>query len=353
MRWFLPVSLAVSVAFLGGCVNRPGFDFSPDASRLVVPTGDASHLMVVAPGQKPDRLPGTEGGLWPSWSPDGRYLLFGTNDGLKLYDLEQRRVTRPLQEAMAPASWSPDGKSFVAFVKREDPEPGGPEPKDQKSPALLWYKLEGGPPRRMPAPFQQASPDQPPMWLPDGSAVAVLAIGSGQNLFFADPQGFRQMTFTGDVIGAGVTADGQRLVWARSAPQEPSGVTLYSKSIRTLAVSRVAFGARLPGRSRNLGISVAAFSPGATRLALVGEERRRTDVYTAGAGDAEARLMESFPVRKARKGEDLSAARALVTARWSADGRNIALLVLQQNRLRLRTYSRDGTGGATLPLPVK
>lgn len=352
MRWFLPVSFALFAASLGGCVNRPGFDFSPDASRLVVPTGDPSHLTLVSPGQKTARLPGTEGGLWPSWSPDGRHLLFGTNDGLKLYDLDQRRVTRPLPGVDAPASWSPDGESFVAFSRREH-NPNSPDPEAQEPPALLWYSLEGGPPRRMPAPFQSVSPDQQPMWFPDGSAVAILAIGSGQNLYFADSDGFRQVTSTGDVVGAGVSADGQRLIWARYALKEQAGVALYSKNVRTLAVSRIPFAVRLPGRTRTFGISDVAFSPGATRLVLVGEERRRTDVYTAGLADAEARLMESFPVRKVRKGEDQSAARALVTPRWSADGRKIALLILQQNRLRLRTYSRDGTGGATLPLPAK
>lgn len=352
MRWFLPISLAFSAALLTGCVTRPGFDFSPDASRLVVPTGDPSHLTLVSPGQKPDRLPGTEDGLWPSWSPDGRHILFGTSDGLKLYDLDQRRVTRPFPEANAPASWSPDGKSFVAFARREH-DPNSPDPEAQEPPALLWYSPEGGPPRRMTAPFQSVSPDQQPMWFPDGSAVAILAVGSGQNLYLADADGFRQITTTGDLLGAGVTADGQRLVWARYAPKEPAGVVLYSKSVRTLAVSRIPFGVRLPGRTRTFGVSDAAFSPGATRLVLVGEERHRTDVYISGLADAEARLLESFPVRKVRKGEDQSAARALVTPRWSADGRKIALLVLQQNRLRLRTYSRDGTGGATLPLPAK
>jgi Tol biopolymer transport system component len=201
-------------------------------------------------------------------------------------------------------------------------------------------------------PFQSVSPDQTPMWLPDGSAVAILAVGSGQNLYLADSEGFRQMTTTGDVVGAGVTADGQRLVWARPASTEPAGVTLYSKSIRSLAVRRIPFGARLPGRTRKLGVSCVAFSPGATRAVLVGEETRRTDVYTAGLGDAEARLMESFPVRKVRKGENQAAARALVDPRWSADGRKIALLI-QQDRLKLRTFSRDGTGGMTLSLPAK
>jgi WD40 repeat protein len=65
---------------------------------------------------------------WPGWSPDGRYVAFGSWDsdvshGLWLMDCQTGRVARCLPGPCTMPAWSKDGKR-VAFDVRAGPKPG-------------------------------------------------------------------------------------------------------------------------------------------------------------------------------------------------------------------------------------
>jgi TolB protein len=80
-----------------------------------------------ADGSEQHRLPNTDGGEYPSWSPDGSRIAFNANltgdhvmyiaqaDGSKVVDLS--RVGEGWQ-----VDWSPDGRSILFTSHRDHPD---------------------------------------------------------------------------------------------------------------------------------------------------------------------------------------------------------------------------------------
>ncbi len=98
--WFRPRSESVAETpeiksrFYGGSdvtIQTAGFSLSPDGDRLAFVGRDAegqSAIWIRPLGQEMSTVvPGTDGGMWPFWSPDGRSLGFNDGQALRTADL--------------------------------------------------------------------------------------------------------------------------------------------------------------------------------------------------------------------------------------------------------------------------
>lgn len=154
--------------------------------------------------------------FYPSWSPDGRFLAYGTNAGIEVFDTASsaRRVISPPGLGDEWPSWSPDGVT-IAFVVD-----GG-----------LWVmKADGSNRRRLadlgPANYLAA-------WSPDGRRIAFHAatpVGSspGYQIFVIGTDGTGLTKLTADrVFGENPmwSPDGAWIAFTGGLP-EPGGLYL-------------------------------------------------------------------------------------------------------------------------------
>jgi Tol biopolymer transport system component len=101
--------------------------WSPDGTRIAVATrrpGEAWRISLVSPGfgEVTELKLIKDNALHPSWSPDGKTILFGTiptlEDNAYLYtvDLVSSRVSQvPGSKGLFTPMWSPDGRFIVAI----------------------------------------------------------------------------------------------------------------------------------------------------------------------------------------------------------------------------------------------
>jgi Tol biopolymer transport system component len=95
--------------------------FSRDRAGNSRPSSCCVLMTMQADGSNKHRVPHTEGGTRPSWSPDGRQLAYQRPSGLYVVDVDGSSGRRlvPGNHVSEP-SWSPDGTK-IAFVSKVSP----------------------------------------------------------------------------------------------------------------------------------------------------------------------------------------------------------------------------------------
>jgi Tol biopolymer transport system component len=163
--------------------------WSPDGSKIaysspgeiLCPPGqglDCTGLSIMnADGFGQHRVPNTDGGEYPTWSPDGNRIAFNSNltgehvmyvvdpDGSNLVDLSA--VGEGWQ-----VDWSPDGSSIIFASSRDQTDPGYDD--------IYVMRPDGSDVRRLTN--QKA---YTPAWSPDGDHIVFSAPG----LFVMNPDG--------------------------------------------------------------------------------------------------------------------------------------------------------------------
>ena len=105
------------------------FDWSPDGSRFVLGLASGGIAVVNADGSGEHALPLQ--GHAPSWSPDGRQIVFETKDGLHIASADgTHEVSLTHDREDVEPSWQPTARAFVPKPKPK-PKPR-PKPKRKK-----------------------------------------------------------------------------------------------------------------------------------------------------------------------------------------------------------------------------
>ena len=143
------------------------FALSPDGTQVVASgiVDGRSQLLVRGLDSATSRpLPGTVGGMYPFWSPDGRSLGFFVGGNLLRLDFDAGLV-RPLTKATVGVggSWNADGVILYA------PNPASP---------ILRTSSDGGPPTVVTALAAGHAGHAFPNFLPDGRHFLYFVVGS-------------------------------------------------------------------------------------------------------------------------------------------------------------------------------
>lgn len=327
---------------MAGCAASP-IELSPDGSRAIVSRGpDEAVSLLNTRGKGAEPLAGTEGGHSPKWSPSGDHILFATEAGVSVYDAANSRLTPVAEGASPPYSWSPDSSRFTAYHAAAD---GGIE--------LRIYAFPGGSSDPgAPLPFSAMA--SAPLWLTGDGDLAVLGPSdAGQDVYLIQGVRVRPLTTSGDVLGLGLSPDGEILLWARPAPSRPGiGLALVGYELRRGITAALPFPERLsPIRTGGRGATPApygvSFSPDGNRMTVAACIGPNDAVFSGLTGDYVLRQVQR---RARRKTSDDTLETGAFGVHWSQDSRRMAVVdATRQSAFRI--YKADGRAGRKVVLP--
>jgi Tol biopolymer transport system component/predicted Ser/Thr protein kinase len=217
---------------------------SPDGQYIVFPAivgGVVSHLYVRAlNAPTATRVPATEGGFSPFWSPDGRQIGFVADSKLKKVDLsgERAQTLCDLRGFMNGASWNYEG--VIAF---------------SDDGALLRVTANGGQPQPLGKPAEGETGRFWPQFLPDGRRYLYLS-----RAVRPEDQG---------IYVASLDSDDRKRIGAsdHNAAYSPSGHLLFVRGNALMAqafdAKRLALSGEAVSLTESVALQAARLLPGA------------------------------------------------------------------------------------------
>jgi dipeptidyl aminopeptidase/acylaminoacyl peptidase len=366
---------AILMLMLTGCSDT-AVDVSGDGSQVAVSQNGA--LWVADVEHENWRKVPLEGvsASSPTWSPDGRYVLFALRSGPQetpssdnsgnapvteqgeqkeststaLFDTQTQSTITLASGVGPPFAWRPDSGGFVALQHNDE------------NSHLVWFRTDGGTTRTVSLPETITALTRLVL-LTQSDDVAFIAVqGEGDNMqqtiFRTEADHIQRLTKEGDLIGLGYAKERERLFWARSW-SEGRGIrmALNSYDPTTGAVNRLPFPENLsfvrPEAGFTASVESAVFSWNGERMAIVvqfvrGAEREgEQDLIRRACYSVETNGSGSRLIRQAEPdGGNLYPA-------WSRDGRRLVILDDSGESPRLFVYNHDGTGKRLAALPTQ
>jgi Tol biopolymer transport system component len=331
----------LGVLLLPGCV---GLDFSPDGKQIIASTAkglaimnvDGTGLQLVAEGEK----------SWsPSWSPDGKHILFvkaqDEEGDLFLYDTQTRKSRKLGAEYEPTVGWREDGKKFADIHKTKD----GHE-------AVFYDLTEGG--INLKVSLGDVSPgSMNVIWLPNTDNIAFIGeTNEIRNVYTIESGELKKITSTGDIIGLSLSADGKKLLWARKSANAKFIIcTLYAYDLDKRSVSRLPFPERIIGLNSDMkraptSVEYVSFSPSGDWMTLLvgyskadpkSSDDQTTACWVVRMDGSQARQVYKCPLHDSNS--------AMVLPVWSKNGNQLALMELEDKTIKIAIFRPDGTGG--------
>jgi len=343
------VVIAGAIFCLAGCVPS-GISFSPSGKQLVLAGADGIHIMN-SDGSGVRKLPHSDGGFTPKWSPDGKWIAFARNYAsvkgkpqkygtwvCRISNLKSRIL---IEEFGGPFAWREDGARLAGF-RAED--------KNRKAQLCICDPTNGS--------LMQTTDLPPvtlgsPIWIPHTDSLVVQS-GNNGDLYIVERNACRQITTGGHILGAGLSRDGTRLYWVRQPLVEQFRWEVIGFDLVQSKLSRMPFPSqpRVPAprpgfHMEQIKLEIA---PGAEKISFTvlytdsprGQPNRARRGYmiseVMGLDGSTSRVIRTGELMTKRSGEYFAA-----TA-WSQDGRKIALQVLSTKPKRTRLYIYDSAG---------
>lgn len=261
-RWPALVGAVVGLVGAASTVWAGPASWAPGAGRIAVvrrPIGKRAELVVVDRAGRSSRVVRGAGGVASArWSPDGQWLvgLVGPAAQARAEILPSAGGTpRPIAGVgILAVAWRGDSARLAALRRS-----------GQSVRGMLCSAPDGEilSDRDMPGGLPAAGRDGL-AWIPGTNDVACIL---GGNVTLTQAEQPEQVTHTGRVIGLGVGADGESLVWASTAGTEwAPTLEIQRMRLNDRGVTVLPFHAFLPRGSRAIQ---AAFSPDGRRMAIV------------------------------------------------------------------------------------
>ena len=280
-RWLRPAELPESRVVIDNiALDSPHIAFSPDGDSLVIqPRFDRREPLIIRRMHSTDQrtLPGTEGGIFPFWSPDGRSVGFFADRKLKRIDL----VGETVQEiADAPigrgGAWTADGSILFA------PAATGP---------LYRVPAGGGQVVPLTTLLQGQNDHRAPVILPAGRHFIYYSRGSAtvRGVYVANIDGSQPRRLL-DAAAAAVYAPTGHLIFARENQLlaqrfDPATLTLSGEPFKVADNVLVNRGVSLATLGASSAGAIAHATASTTRLQFAWFDRSGTEVGRVGAPD--------------------------------------------------------------------